>query len=245
MIIFIPILFAMQESQPEESLPIDFVMERFDEALPELKEEMSKVEEEMGELGPNDPNWASSGFSVSGAIAHGKGDSQLDVLGEWEVGGHGVVSNGDFQLPVPKTMQRYSVRKSNGPIEYHSYHRIDKIEADVVIHYFGSKTKIGNAECHDDSGLEVISSQPWQNWSPEVMIMTFGLTRSSRDDTRTYCNVFRPVEGGRFSQISYTPQGEPYVAVNDGAQSFVVTSRAEAARRLFAIEYPAPISEAQ
>lgn len=54
----------------------------------------------------------------------------------------------------------------------------------------------------------------------------------TRDDRRTYCILYGPVDGSRYAQLSYTPEGEPYSG-NEDPQTFVVTSRAEAVSRLF------------
>lgn len=137
---------------------------------------------------------------------------------------------GDRPLAVPQDLRRYSVRDYAGPVDYHAYNRLSP---GIVVHSFGSATRIGNAECHRYEGIELISRHAWRNWPQEEAVIAFSIARASRDDSRTYCIVYRPVDNGRFRQLSYTPEGRPYVSLNEDDQAFVVTPHAEAAARIF------------
>lgn len=223
----VAVAFAIiQAAGAIEALPVD----AYEAAVPELREIEARTEEEIGRLGPTEPGWATSGMSAESAIAAGTGSATEHVLGEWEAGGHGVTIPGDRPLIIPQDLRRYSVREYHGSVDYHTYHRP---LPGIVIHTFGTVTRIGNAQCQHTKGIELISRQEWQDWSPPTALTAFSLARLTRDDSRTYCTIFRPAGNGRFSQLAYTPEGQPYVAANEGAQTFVPTSHAEAGARIF------------
>lgn len=181
-------------------------------------------------MGPTEPDWETSGISAESAIAAGRGSAAEHVLGEWEVGGHGVVVPGDRALAIPEELRRYSVREYSGQVDYHTYHRA---APGIVLHTVGTVRRIGNAECQTTEGVEIISRESWQDWSSETAFAVFAAARMTRDDSRTYCIIYHPVESNRFSQLAYTPDGEPYIAVNEDGQTFIVTSRAEATSQIF------------
>jgi hypothetical protein len=168
-------------------------------------------------------------MTAASAITAGMGSAAEHVLGEWEVGGHGVVVPSDRPLAIPEGLHRYSVREYSGPVDYHTYHRA---VPGIVFHTFGTVRRIGNAECQSVKGIEIISRESWRDWSPEAALNAFSAARATRDDPRTYCIVYRPAGSNRFQQLAYTPDGEPYIAVNEDAQQFVVTSRTEAIARI-------------
>lgn len=227
-------VFAIiQATGPSEVLPIDARMAEYEAAMPELERIEALTEAEIGSLGPMESGWATSGISGAAAIDARRGNVAEHVLGEWERGGHGVVTSGDRPLRVPQDLHRYTVREYDGSIDYHAYHRLSP---GVVIHTFGSVIRIGNAGCQQYQGIELISREAWRNWSPRTALSAFGTARATRDDARTYCTIFRPVDNGRFLQLAYTPEGRPYIALNEDGQAFVVTSHAEAAARIFGTE---------
>lgn len=228
-------LAMLQAAGAVETLPIDERMAAHEAAVPGLRAAEARVEEQIGRLGIAEPGWDRSGVSAASAIA-GRGDSaDDDVLGEWEVGGHGVVIAGDRPLAVPRELRRYSVRDHGGPVDFHTYHRL---LPDVIIHSFGPVTRIGNAECHHARGIELISRQAWRDWPEPTQIIAFAVARLARDDRRTYCMIYRPVANGRYSQLAYAPDGRPYIVANEDPQAFVVTRRAEAGARIFATTAP-------
>jgi hypothetical protein len=216
-------------ADPTETLPIDRSMASFEAAIPELRQILSRAEEEVWRLGPPEPDWATSG--VSAAVALAANDNDVDhVLGEWEEGGHGVVDPGDRPLSVPPGWHRYAVRRYDGPVDYHYYHRLTP---GIVVHTFGAVTRIGNAECHRNPGIELIARHAWQSWPNETTLVVFGTVRALRDDTRTYCMMYRPAPDGRLGEVAYTVDGQPYLTVNENPQAFTVTERAAATTRIF------------
>ncbi len=233
---------TMQSDVPADELPIDAVMERFEEEIAGLKDVMAEVEGEISQLGPVDPEWANSTLSASAAIVDAEGDWKTDVLAEFEIGGHSVTSVGDFPLVPPNSMHRYSVVPHNGPIAHHSYYRVAEVDEDIVFHYFGSvrKTKLG--ECSRSNGFEIMSSIPWQDWSEETQLIVFGGAQASRDDPKIYCMAYRPLGNGRYGQLSYTPEGRPYILVNTDPRPFVIAARAEATARIFTRKSLSPSS---
>lgn len=230
------VLPASAQTVLDENLPVDAVMERFEALIPSLTDHYAAMEEELGELGEFEPGWSTSGFSASAAIRVGGGDIEDHVIGEWEVGGNGVYTEGDLPLTIPEGWHRYSVREYSGPIEYNYYHRLAGLSADIVIHTFGSMPTIGNAECHGSEGIQLLSSERWQDWSGEAALVAFGGIRATRDDPQTYCILYRQSEEGSFRQIAYSTDGRPFIAANNDAQSLVVTLRSDASARIFAIE---------
>ena len=185
-------VFAIiQATGATEVLPIDARMAAYEAAIPELEEIQARTEEEIGRLGPMESGWATSGISAASAITARRGNAAQHVLGEWEKGGHGVVTSGDRPLRVPQGLHRYTVREYDGSVDYHTYHRLSP---DIVIHTFGSVIKIGNAECQQTQGIELISREAWRNWSPRGALIAFSIARATRDDSRTYCIIFRPID---------------------------------------------------
>ena len=227
---------AISQTVAVEHLPVDEVMERFEALIPSLTDQYAAVEEELEELGESEPDWSTSGLSASAAVRLGGGNIQEHVIGEWEVGGNGVYTEGDRPLTIPEGWYAYSVREYDGPVEYNYYHRLVGLSADIVIHTFGSMPTIGNAECHGSEGIQLLSSDRWQDWSGEAALVAFGGVRATRDDPRTYCTLYRQSEDGSFRQLAYSTDGRPYIAANRDAQSLVVTPRNEATTRIFAIE---------
>jgi len=225
----------LQATGAAEALPIDARMAAYEAAIPRLREIEVRTEGEIGRLGPPEADWATSGLSAASAIAARRGDTARHVLGEWERGGHGVAIRGGRPLAVPQDVHRYSVRGYDGPVDYHSYHRLSP---GIAIHMFGPMTRIGNADCQRYQGIELISRDAWRAWSPEAALVAFSIARATRDDSRTYCIIYRPVENGRFLQVAFTPDGRPYITLNEDGQAFVMTSRAEAAARIFGTERP-------
>jgi hypothetical protein len=218
---------------PSEPLPIDARMAEYEAAMPRLAEVEALTEEEIGRLGPPESGWATSGLSAASAIAAARGNAEQHVLGEWDKGGHGVTAPGDRPLAVPQGQHRYAVRDYDGAVDYHAYHRLP---SGIVIHSFGRATRIGNAECRPTQGIELIARDPWRRWSEETALLAFAIARATRDDPRTYCLLYRPAENGRFVQLAYASDGRPYTAINEDGQAFVMTSRAEAAARIFGTE---------
>jgi hypothetical protein len=223
-------LALLQVAGAVEALPIDERMAAYEAVVPELRENSARIESDIGRLGRREPGWETSGMSAESAITAGTGSVAEDVLGEWEIGGHGVVLPVERPLAIPQGLRRYSVRDYSGPVDYHTYHRA---EAGIVFHTFGTVRRIGNAECQTPEGIEIISRGAWRDWPTEIAIAVFSAARMTRDDPRTYCIIYRAGGSNRFSQLAYTPGGEPYITVNEGAQTFVVTSRAEATSRIF------------
>lgn len=223
-------LILLQVAGEAETLPIDERMAVYEAVIPGLRGRAAQIEADIGRLGPVEPGWEMSGLTTESAISAGPGGVESHVLGEWEVGGHGVVVSGDRPLATPEGLHRYSVREYSGPVDYHTYHRSER---GIVFHSFGTVRRIGNAECQASLGIEILSQASWQDWPIETAISVFSTARMTRDDPRTYCVVYNPIEGNRFAQMAYTPAGEPYISVNEDAQAFAVTSRADATSRLF------------
>lgn len=222
----------LQATAPSEPLPIDARMAEYEAAIPRLAEVEASTEEEIGRMGPPESGWATSGLSAASAIA-GRGNAAQQVLGEWERGVHSVRTTGEGPLAVPQELHRYSVRAYEGSVDYHAYYRL---ESGIVIHSFGTLRRIGNAECAQKQGMELIAREAWRNWPEEAAFLAFAITRATRDDPRVYCILYRPAGSGRYVQRSYTPEGRPYTAINEDGQAFVITSRAEAAARIFGTE---------
>ena len=222
-------LALVQAAGAVEPLPIDDVMAAYEAVLPGLRERETRIDAEIGAVGSVEPGWERSGISAESALIAGKGNAAEHLLGEWEVGGHGVAIPGDRPLVIDEKLRRYSVRSYSGPVDYHTYHRA---ASGIVFHTLGTVRRIGNAECQTTEGVELISRVPWQDWPAETALMVFSTARMTRDDRRTYCIIYGPVDGNRYAQLSYTPKGEPYSG-NEDPQTFVVTSRAEAVSRLF------------
>lgn len=223
-------LALVQAAGAVEPLPVDEMLAAYDAVLPELREREIRIDAEIGAVGRIEPGWEGSGISAESALTAGKGNAAEHLLGEWEVGGHGVAIPGDRPLVIDEKLRRYSVRGYSGPVDYHTYHRA---APGIVFHTLGSARRIGNAECQTTEGVEVISRVPWQDWPAETALKVFSAARMTRDDRRTYCIIYDPLEDSRYAQLAYTPEGEPYVAVNEDPQTFVVSSRAEAVSRLF------------
>ena len=221
-------------ADPAETLPIDRSMASFEAADPGLRQALSRIEEEVWRLGPTEPGWATSGLSAGAAIA-GSGNTVDHVLGEWEQGGHGVVVPADRPLDVPGGWHRYSVRGFDGPVDYHIYHRV---MPGIVIHTFGATTRIDNAECRRTPGMELIAQDSWQGWPTDTTFVVFTAVRALRDDPRTYCTMYRPAADRRLGQVTYTVEGQPYLAVNEDPQPFTVTPRAVATTRMFSAGSP-------
>ena len=214
-----------------EPLPVDEMMESYEAIMPRLKEIAADAEKDIGRLGPVEPNWQTSGLSAAAALLAAGGKPGEQVLAEWEKGGHGIAIIGNRPLAMPANMKRYSVREFVGPIDYHDYHRLSGA---VVIHTYGTATAMGNAECKKNAGIEIISSDPWQNWSAETALIVAGTAKATRDDPRTYCILYRAIAGGKFVQVAYAPDGRPYLGPTEDPQAFVLTNREEAATRIFA-----------
>ena len=219
-----------QALEAGEPLPVDEALAAYETVVPELRSHEARINAETGTLGAAEPDFGRSGMTPEAAITAGSGNVADHVLGEWEVGGHGVVIPGDRPFEIPATLYRYSVRQYSGPIDYHTYHRAER---GIVFHTFGTIQRIGNAECQTTRGISVISREAWRDWPAQTAVALFSAARMTRDDSRTYCILYRPTENGRFSQLAYTPEGEPYVSTNQDAQAFVVTSRVEAISRIF------------
>jgi len=222
-------------ADPPEQLPIDAAMATFEVAVPELRQIEARAEEQVWQLGPPEPGWAMAGLAPASAIIARDGNVEDHVLGEWEEGGHGVNIPGDRPLVLPPGLHRYAVRRYEGPVSYHYYHRP---VPGIVIHTFGAARRIGNADCTSSQGVELIAHEPWRDWSTTIALQAFGLARAARDDGRTYCMMYRAAAGGRFEQLAYTPDGRPYLIVNQDPQAFALTPRAEAAERLFSVTSP-------
>jgi hypothetical protein len=220
---------ATVEPLPIESFPVDAQMAVYERAVPELRQWVAQIEEQIGKVGPPQPGWDESGVTAEQALAAAGGDPADLVLGEWDIGGHGIVTVGDRPLAIPQGFRRYSVRDDDGPVDYHAYHRPSP---GVVIHYSGTQRAIGQARCQRPTRIEVISRTAWQDWPEEVALPIFSLARQARDDTRTYCMIWRPEGTRRFAQLDFTPNGEPYSNLGE-PQIFRVTPRAEAIGRMF------------
>ena len=229
MMIIAAALAILGIAEPSETLPIDRSMASFEAADPGLRQALSRIEEEVRRLGPPEPDWAASGISAAAAIA-ATVDIGDPVLGEWEEGGHGVVIPADSPLNAPGGWQRYAVRGYDGPIDYHIYHRV---MPGIVIHTFGAATRIANADCKRNPGMELIARDAWQSWPTETTLVVFAAVRALRDDPRIYCTMYRPTSDGRLGQVSYTVEGRPYLVVNEDPQAFTVTARAVATTRIF------------
>lgn len=236
-------VLAKAQTAAEHRLPIDEYMAAMEAAVPELRGQYATIEEEISELGEIEPNWATSGISTITAIELRDGDIQQDVIGEWEVGGHGAYISGGLPLPIPPDWYRYSIREYDGPVEYNHYYRLAGVPANIVIHTFGTASRIGNAECQRSEGMELFSSEPWQDWPAEAAIVAFGGSRSLRDDPRVYCTLYQIREHGGFRQLAYTREGRPYIAVNSDTRGFVITPRKLAIERIFAVENSLPIDD--
>ncbi|WP_166039476.1 hypothetical protein [Sphingosinicella sp. YJ22] len=215
---------------PPETLPIDAAMAELEAAFSRLRDYQAEAEEDIARLGPVEPGWATSGTSAAAVIEGANGSVLQHVLGEWEKGGHGVTVAGDHPLNVPTGWNRYIVRAYSGPIDHHAYFRISP---DLVIHTYGSGTRIGNAICRSTQGVELVSRELWRSWSPETRVMAFGMARATRDDRHTYCSVFRGSGDGQYIHLTYTPEGRPFLLPLEEPQPLVITERADAAARIF------------
>ena len=235
----IALLALVAIADPAETLPIDRSMAAFEAADPELRQFLARAGEQIWRLGPREPDWATTGLAAATALA-ATGNEADHVLGEWKEGGHGVAIPSDRPLTVPPGWQPYSVRGHDGPVDYHYYHRL---MPGIVVHRFAATTRIGNADCYREAGMEVIARQPWQSWSEDRALVVFATLRAFRDDVRTYCTMYRPTPDGRFGQLSYTIDGQPYVLANEDPQAFTVTGRAEATTRIFSDDPPAHTAE--
>jgi hypothetical protein len=221
--------------EPPEPLPLDSAIAALEVAVPSFKGHMAAAEEDIARWGAVEPGWATSGMSAAAVIEDAKGQPSHHVLGEWEKGGHGVIVAGNHPLKVPSDWHRYAVRNYSGPIDQHAYFRISP---DLVIHTYGAATRIGNATCRATQGVELFSRHRWQSWSPETMLMGFGMARSTRDDPDTYCSLFRATGNGKYLQLSYTPEGRPFLIATEDPQSVVITLRSEAIERMFSQAEP-------
>ena len=213
-----------------ETLPIDEALAAYEAALSKLRETEAEVDAEIGAVGPVQAAWQTTGMSAEAALSAEAGSAAEHVLGEWEVGGHGVAIPGDRPFGVTEQLRRYSVRTYEGPVDYHTYHRA---APGIVFHSFGTVRKTGNAECQSTQGLEIISRSDWTEWPAETAVRVFSAARMTRDDRRTYCIIYKSVALGRYAQLAFTPGGQPYTAVNAVPQIFVATPRADANSRLF------------
>jgi len=224
------VLSILQTTAVVEPLPVDEQMATYEATYPGIGAE---VPADLYRLGPAEADWSTSGLSATSAIAARQGDAEQFVLGEWVKGGHGVSSPGDRPLRPPSDFRRYSVRDYEGAIDSHYYYRL---APGIVIHTFGSVRSVGNASCSRTQGIEMISRDRWQDWPEEIAVVAFGVVRLTRDDSRTYCTVYSPTRDGGFRQLAYTPEGQPFLVVNNDAQVFTITTRAEATRRMFATD---------
>jgi hypothetical protein len=225
--------------EPPEPLPIDAAVAALEAALPSFKGHMAEAEEDIARLGPVEPGWATSGLSAAAVIESAKAQPSNHVLGEWERGGHSVTVAGNHPLAVPTGWHRYAVRTHSGPIDQHAYHRISP---DLVIHTYGAGTRVGNVTCRATQGVELFSREAWQIWSPDTMIMGFGMARAMRDDPHTYCTVFRASGDGKYLPRSYTPEGRAFLISSEDPQLMVITPRDEAVMRIFAQAEPTETS---
>jgi hypothetical protein len=227
----IAIAFALvQAAGAVEPLPLDERMAEYEALFPDLRQVEARIEAEIGRLGPVEPGWEMSGLTPQAAISAQAGNEADHVLGEWEVGGHGVVIPGDRPLALPEGHRRYSIREYGGRVDYHIYHRA---VPGIVFHTVGIVRRIGNAECLTTLGMEIVSREAWQDWPEEAAFTAFAAARMTRDDRRTYCMIYRAAGSDRFEQLAYTPEGRPYLVGIDDGQRFVVTPRAVAATRIF------------
>ncbi|MEP2736724.1 MAG: hypothetical protein ABJP34_10550 [Erythrobacter sp.] len=227
---FLALLFG---SIYTSTLPIDDMANMYEELFPEIGQYQEEAENELSRLGPPALDWTENGLTVAESIIHGGGKASTHVLGEWEVGGHSANVSGDMPFDSPKGFVRYSVRAHHGPVNYHSYYRMPNVPEGIIIHFFGSKQPNADARCHDQGGMEIIASTPWEEWSDDTMLIAFVGFRASRDDNRVYCSVYEPIAEGRYHERSYDPNGRPYLTVNENLRSFTVTSREEASKKLF------------
>ncbi len=238
---FAYLFLGIQPGPALENLPVDEVMAHFEAQMPEFKQFNAELDAELGQLGPVERGWSKSGITFSAAIEKDGKSTAEYALGEWKAGGNYVVTRGDRPLAVPEDFSRYIVREYTGPLSHNYYYRIAGVPGKVVIHSYGMAHQIGNGECQNVGGIELLSSERWQEWSGETMLVVFSLIRATRDDAREYCNIFRPVKKGEYRQFSYTSAGQPY-SVGDGAKGvFVVTSLHESRKRLFLEESKAEL----
>ncbi len=226
-------LTALLSGGAAATLPVDKVMEEYEAAIPEIRTALDAANKEINELGPVDLSWSDQGLAVASAIATGDGTPQTHVLGEWEIGGHSAKVSGDLPFDIPGPMQRYSIIPHEGSSDYHSYYRLHSLTDHIVLHFRGTVTKIGNAECHQTTGIDVLSSTAWEQWSDEIRLSAFSAIRGTRDDQNTYCYVYHPLDDGRFIQTAFSQEGRPYIFINSDPRAFAVTSREEAHWRVF------------
>lgn len=225
-------LLATTSAGHAEPIPIDEKMAEFELEYPQIRKGMASVMDDVSRLGPEEEGWASSGLGVADVIALESVAVSDVVLGEWEVGGHGVSS--PDPLGASQDAQRYVVREYVGRTDYHTYHRLAGLPDDVTIHTFGTVARVGNAECQGVEGIELISSKPWRQWSSDTVMTAFAVARATRDDPHKYCIIYRSAGAGRYLQLAYTSGGQPYLLANEKPQAFVATPRSEAAARIFA-----------
>ena len=231
------VLSILQAAAPVEVLPVDAQMAAYEAAFPRLADSDAEFQAHIGRLGPAEAGWSTSGVSVASAIATRQGDPEQYVLGEWAEGGHNVAAPGDRPLRAPSNFRRYSVREHDGPVDFHFYHRL---APGLVLHSFGAVRSAGNAACSRSQGIELISRGRWQDWPEEIAVVAFAVARSWRDNSRTYCIIYGPTRDGGFRQLSYSPEGRPFLLTHEDPEVFTVTTRAEAAARMFAIDSPPP-----
>jgi hypothetical protein len=227
---------------PAEVLPVDRAMAAIESRLPRLKELQAEAEEDIARLGPVESDWANSGTTAAAVIAAAPGNIADYVLGEWEKGVHSVTIAGDHPLAAPPGWHRYNVRGYSGLIDQHAYHRLS---SDIVLHTFGTGTRIGNAACRPTQGVELISRDPWRSWSPETALLAFAMAKATRDDPHTYCTLFRATGGGKYIPVSYTPEGRPFLEGVEDPQPHVITPRADAAAQIFSAAAPADLAQDQ
>ena len=215
-------------------LPLDEVMAYYEENIPGLAELEQEIESEIEQKGDFEPGWETSGLSASMVIAQSGRDPSSFVIGEWEVGGHGVVVPGSDPLSGNEDLLKYEIRGYDGPTEYHSYHQLLGVNGTIVIHTYGARNLRGNASCTGaTTGITLYSSLPWEEWDAQTSLTAFGMAKWTRDDSRVYCNLYRPDGKGGYHQISYAPDGRPFAFLNSDPQSFEVTDRKVASERIF------------
>ena len=79
---------------------------------------------------------------------------------------------------------------------------------------------------------------------PQDALAAFGVARATRDERRTYCTLYRPTGEGRFRQVAYSPDGQPFVELNGDGEEFTLTSRAGGSRgRIFDSNRPQPAAD--
>lgn len=216
-----------------EALPVDQILEQFERDDPGIQELEAVFDAELDKVGPAEANWSVSGISAPAAVAAAKPSVVNPVLGEWRIGGNGVVTEGNEPLDVPTQLHRYSIENFHGKVDYHTYHRLAGISETIVVHTYGTIKKVGNAECQVTMGSEIISSLPLSSWSSDTTLTALLLARFVRDDPRTYCIIYRATVDGGYEQLAYTPEGQLYNGAVP-AQIFFNTPRSEAAARIFA-----------